>query len=61
MLGSGRDCLLLEESCSVAIDAMGEGEKQIPLFNLQHFVLESWIHKFFEIHLGIFQLHFWRN
>jgi hypothetical protein len=33
--------VLLEESCSVAIDAMGKGEKQIPLFNLQQFVLEQ--------------------
>ena len=33
--------ILLEETCSVAIDAMGEGEKQIYLLSLQDFVLKS--------------------
>ena len=43
--------VLLEESRSITVDTVGEGEKQIPLLNLQYFVLESWINKFFKVYL----------
>ena len=46
--------VLLEESRSVTVDIVGEGEKKISLSNLQHFILQSWVNEFFEVHLGEF-------
>jgi len=47
------------KSCFVTIDAVDQGEKQISLLYLQYFILESCIHKFFEVDLEKLQFNFW--
>ena len=43
--------VLLKKSRSVTVDTVGEGEKQIFLFNLQDLISESRINQFFEVNL----------
>jgi hypothetical protein len=53
--------VLEEQSRPVMVNTVGDGEKNIFLFDLQNFTLESWVHKFLKLDLRKLYLNFQGN